>query len=218
MERSFEKETTKLGELESDLKMMVVKAPTNGIVYYGTTQRGKWITAATVEKKLIAGGRPTVREVMMTVVDPKALQLRVAIPEDKLTDLAKGQKGTVSMKWNSDLKLDTQLESISYVPLSNATFSSVFSLDTSKEKKPVYPGMNAKVKLKTYCKKNALVVPKTAVKKEGEKSYVMKDGKKHWVEVGKSTKTKIEIISGLKAGDKIEAGEAPKPAATATKK
>lgn len=217
-ERTLAKSHEKLDDLNSDLDSLIVKAPHDGIVYYGASRKGKWVTAAIVEKKLIPGGRASVREVLMTVVDPSRLRVRVAVPEDKLKDLKVDQKATMTMKWNDSIKLDSTVDDISYVPAANSTFGAVFSFDSSKATLPVYPGMNAKLKMDVYKNENALVVPVKSVKKDGDKSYVMmKDGSKRFVETGRATKEKQEITKGLKEGDEIEADISGKPAAPAKK-
>ncbi|MEO0416982.1 MAG: HlyD family efflux transporter periplasmic adaptor subunit, partial [Verrucomicrobiota bacterium] len=103
-EIEFERSKEKLADLQNDLQLMVVKAPADGLIYYGTVVRGKWTTASTVERKLNPGGKISPREIVMTLVDPNKLQLRVAVAEDKLKDLKPGKKSTVSLKWNDDLK------------------------------------------------------------------------------------------------------------------
>lgn len=205
-ERSLAKSSEKLADLKSDLDALIVEAPHDGIVYYGATNRGKWITASTVEKKLIPGGRASAREVLLTLVNPGELQVRVAVAEDKLRDLREGKKATLTLKWNDENKMDATVKSISYVPDANATFDSVFSFDRGNSGMAIFPGMNAKLVLEAYRNDNALTVPIKAVKKEGDKSYVIyKDGKKVWVETGRADKTVIEIKSGLKEGDEIKA-------------
>ena len=213
LERSLVKSKNKLADMKSDLNALVVKASHDGIVYYGANRKGKWATAVTVEKKLIPGGRASAREILMTLVDPGKLQVRVAVPEDKLKDLKVDQKADLTLKWNDSIKMESTVDKISYVPESNSTFGAVFGFDKKGVDLPVYPGMNAKLKLDVYRNENALVVPVKAVKKEGDKSHViLKNGKKRIVETGRATKEKQEIIKGLKAGDEIEADISAKTA------
>ncbi len=203
--RNHKKTVEGLVDLENDLQLMTVRAPYDGIVYLGMSQRGKWITTSTIERKLIPGGKLTAREIVMTVTSLDALQLHVSVAENQLKDLAKGQKGTATMKWNSDIKLDASVESVSYVPTSSSTYDAILNLKRGQNKLPVFPRMNATAKIKVYENKKALTVPKTAVKTEDEKSFVtLKGGKKRQVKKGHSDKTSTEILSGLKAGDVIE--------------
>ncbi len=90
--RELEELRLSLAEHEEDLASMKVIAPHDGIVYYGMCQRGKWPTAAAVEKKLIPGGKLAEREIVMTVVNPSKLQAMLVLSEEELKDLEIGQK------------------------------------------------------------------------------------------------------------------------------
>ena len=215
--RKFKKSQEKLADYEKDLKAMTVRAPHDGIVYYGMAQRGKWTTASTVERKLVPGGKLTAKEIVMTVTVPETVQLRVAVPEDKLKDLAEGQKGVASLKWNKDIELDAVVDSFSYVPLANNTFDVAIQLKKKNPKSPVFPGMNATAKIKVYESEKTLTVPKSAVKKEDDKSFVTrKGGKKQEVKTGHSDKDSIEILEGLKEGDEIEFTDKPSTTKTSS--
>jgi multidrug efflux pump subunit AcrA (membrane-fusion protein) len=77
------------------------------------------------------------------------------------------------------------------------------------------PGMACTVKFTAYRKKDALLVPTTAVfsDDDGESHYVYlagERGKHHAVKVGKSHDGKTEIVEGLREGEEILAS---KPAA-----
>lgn len=204
--RNYKKTLQDLDDLERDLKLMSVRAPRDGIVYLGISQRGRWVTASTLERKLVPGGKVTPKEIVMTIVSPENLLLHVPVPENKLKDLAVGQKGAATLKWNSDIKLDAVVRSLSHVPNSSQSYDAVFNLTRRGEgDSPVYPGMNVVVKIKVFEKENALTVPKAAVKKEGEKYFVtLKGGKKREVETGRSDNTSTEILSGIKAGEVVE--------------
>lgn len=209
--RDLAKSRERLAHLRQDLEALVVKAPRDGIVYYGAVQRGKWVTALAEEKKLVQGGSLTPGKVVMSLVDPGELQVRLSIPEAKMKGLKKGLKAAVKMKWNDDLEMDSTIEEVMYVPQPDSTFTAVGSLDAGKAKGTVFPGMNATVEVTTYRKQNAMVIPKSLIKKDGEKSYVtMKDGKRRWIELGQSSDKKQEILKGLKEGEKIAKGEEKK--------
>lgn len=203
-ERSFEDSVRSLEEHKNDLEALTVKAPHDGIVYYGMAQRGKWTTASTVERKLQPGAKLSMREVVLTIVDPARVQLRVAAGETALKGLSPGQSGELVMKWNSDIKADAKVESVSFVPFYNNTFDTVVAVSGVKEKSKVMPGMAATAEITTYENKKALTVPKGAIKKDGDESTVtLKGGDLRMVETGKSDAKVTEITKGLKAGDII---------------
>jgi multidrug efflux pump subunit AcrA (membrane-fusion protein) len=76
--------------------------------------------------------------------------------------------------------------------------------------------MSADAEIIVYEKKDALLVPKAAVKHEGDRDLAtMKDGKTVPVKIGRTEGDRVEILEGLKAGDEIRVPkqEAPKPEA-----
>lgn len=210
-ERDLAKSRERLAHLRQDLEALVVKAPRDGIVYYGAVQRGKWVTAQAEEKKLVPGGSLTPGKVVMSLVDPDKLKVRLSIPETKMKGLKKGQKAVVTLKWNDDLEMDATIDEVIYVPQPDSTFTAVGSLDAGRARGMIFPGMNATVEVTTYRKPNAVVVPRAVIKEEGDKSYVtMKDGKRRWIELGQSSDKKQEVLKGLKEGEKIAEGEEKK--------
>ncbi len=202
--RDHDKAAEKLADMEADLKLLTVTAPHDGIVYYGASARGKWITGQTIEKKLVPGGKVLPKEIFITLVDPSQQQIRVSTPEAKLKHLKPGIEGTASPAWDGDTKLETKINTINYVPFADKTFDTVFTTPKNAAEQ-IFPGMGAKISLELYKKEKALTVPKKAVKKEGADHFVtMKDGKKQKVKIGKSNATMTEILEGLKAGDEVK--------------
>lgn len=205
-ERALNKAAQKFADLKADLGALTVKAPHDGIVYYGASNRGKWVTGSTIERKLIPGQKVMAREIIMTLVKPEPLMIRAAVPEAKLQHLAAGLAGTASPTWNPDAEFKTKVKSISFVPYSNNTFDAFFTVPKRGADAPaLYPGMNGKVRIDLYKNEKALAVPKKAVRKEGNSHFVyLKDGKKRKVKPGKSNATMTEILEGLKEGDEVK--------------
>lgn len=73
--------------------------------------------------------------------------------------------------------------------------------------KKIYPNMSCKMKISNYEKQNAIVVPVQVIQKtaDGEMLYIA-DGNKAksvLVQTGRNSNGLVEILSGLKAGDKV---------------
>ena len=186
---------------------LTVKAPHDGVAYYGASSRGKWITASTVDRKLVPGGKLTPAEVILTIVKPAPLKLRAAVPENRLRHLAKGAAGLAAPGLDSEAEFKTVLESVSLVPYADNTYDAVFTVPESEpDNGPTfYPGMTAKIRLDLYEAANALTAPKKAVHRDAEGYYVhLKDGAKRRIKVGKSNDEAYEILEGLKEGDEIK--------------
>ena len=203
--REFEELQKTLVEMKGDLAGMKVVAPHDGIVYYGASQRGKWTTATTVDRKLIPGGKLAMREIVMTVVDPAKVQVRLSLNEDQLKDLAEGQSGPLQLKWKPDFKFDSKVASILYVPFPDKTFDAILKVEIPAEAPALMPGMTADAEISVYEKKDAIVIPKSAITKEDDKEAVKgKDGQPLIVKTGRSQGDKVEILEGLKVGDTIQ--------------
>ena len=206
-ERSREKSIDRLANLEKDLNALTVRAPHDGVAYYGASKRGKWITASTVGRKLMPAGKLMPREIFMTVVKTTPLRITAAVPENKLRHLEPGLAGEATLVWNDDAPLATKLTTVSYVPYEDGTFDAHFSLPKSGKDTPaMFPGMKAKLTLDAHSAEDVITVPRKAVHRgdKGERYVHLKNGNKRTVKVGKSDDKVTEILSGLKVGDEIK--------------
>ncbi len=203
MKRDQKELAEQLGNMKKDLQSFSIKAPHDGIVYYGANVRGKWATATLAEKKLAPGGKLMPHEVFMTVVQSQQLQVQTSIPENKLSLLKKGLKAKITATAAPDAPLQGQLSSMKRVPLTTGGFPG--TLEITSKTKGLYPGMSCKIQIEVYKNDKALTVPKKAVRKENGKSFVtLKNGKKQEVQTGRTDSKLIEILSGLKEGDTIK--------------
>lgn len=204
-ERDIEKSQRKLRRLREDLAAMTVTAPHDGMVYYGTNNRGKWATASAVERKLVPGGKIMPREGIMTVVKPDPVDIRVVAPEAKMQHLEKGLEGVGSPVWNPEARFKTKVESLSMVPYADSTFDVTFSAPENGDRIPsLYPGMNVKIRLDVFKAEDALTLPKKAVLREDEiTSVFMKDGEKRRVKLGRTDGEVYQALEGLKENDVV---------------
>ncbi len=205
-ERAAAKNTRRLADLENDLSLLTVRAPHDGVVYYGASSRGKWVTAATVERKLVPGGKLAAHEVFLTLAKPSPLRLHVTVPEAKLRHLKPGLNGHAWPSYDADAEFKTRLQSLSFVPHADNTHDAIFTVPASDPEGPaLFPGMTAKIRLDLYTAANALTAPKKAVHKDAKGHYVhMKDGSRRDVTVGKANDDAYEILTGLKEGEEIK--------------
>jgi membrane fusion protein (multidrug efflux system) len=86
------------------------------------------------------------------------------------------------------------------------TFRAEMELENADGKVPA--GVFGTLMLTIYDKADALVIPVDAIKLEGEKKFVMvigQDGKanKREIEIGQFTQNQVEVVKGVKAGEKI---------------
>jgi RND family efflux transporter MFP subunit len=190
--------------LKKDRALFTVKAPADGIVYYGKCVQGNWTGSAT---KLQKGGSVMGDEVFMTIVKPGRLFVRANVDEKDSRAVADGNAARITAPAFPDAKITGVLERVAPVPV-GGNYEVKVKLNPTDV--AVIPGMSAMVKVTTYEKKDAVTVPTAAVftdEADEDKSYVYKvvDGKpeKKTVKVGKRTGGKAEILDGLDAGDEI---------------
>lgn len=210
LKRSQKDLVEKLEKLEGDLDLLDVKAPVEGVVYYGRCQDGKWSSIDTVAKQMEPGKTLTANQVFLTIVKLRPLRVRISLSEKDVRHVKKGMVGIATPTAYPDEKLDVVINSVDRIPDGSTKFDAVGSLGLEKNDNLV-PGMTCKVNLVTYEKKNAITVPEKAVFEEeddSDKKFVYLLGKNNKptkvpVTVGKKDDGQVEITAGLNAGEKI---------------
>lgn len=205
-EIALKKSAEKLADLKADLAALTVRAPHDGVVYYGATSRGKWVTASQVERKLVPGGKLMADEVILTIVAPESLRIRASVAENRLRHLKKGVTGQAASGLDPDAEFPTAVESVSLVPFADGTYDATFTAPKAGADAPAYyPGMTVKIRLDLFEAADALTAPKKGVHRDKEGHYVhLKDGAKRRVKVGQSNDDTYQILDGLKEGDEIK--------------
>lgn len=211
------READRLKKLEADRQALTVKAPIDGVVYYGRFARGRWSGAETVAESLRPGGTVAKNSVFMTIVQPRPLVLRGTVAEADVRKVRKGLTGMVEPAAFPFVKLPAVVEQVAAVPSSADSFEVRVAVNLDNAAPPVVPGMNGTARFVVYRQDKALVVPARAVFFEPDEAQpyvflVPKDGKarKQPVRVGQTVDERLEILGGLREGDRILL-ERPKP-------
>ncbi len=212
-----EKSKEKLKNLLADRKMMTVKSPIDGIVYYGKCIRGKFSDSNSLAENLRRDGAIMPNQVVMTVVDQRPMQIAAVVPELQLHWVRPGLKGVAKPTGFPDLKLDAEIDDVGDIPTAPGSFDATLAVQLKRKAKWIMPGMTCKVKLIPYEKKDALVVDPKCIQTDEldeDQKYVWLLGKdekpeRRDVEVGEKAGKRIEILSGLTDGDQVLL-EAPK--------
>ena len=201
----------RLKHLLGDRELMTVRAPIDGIVYYGKITRGRTSDAAALIDSLRPHGGVAPNQVVMTVVQPRPMCLRATFPESDLHDFRPNVKGIATPTGFPDLNLPVTLDTTTDIPVSPGTFEARLTVEMKGRTKLIMPGMTCKVKLTPYLKKDALTVPPSAVvadELDDQKQTVevlQKDGstKTREVTIGRKTDKQAEILSGLSEGEEV---------------
>ena len=190
---------------------MTIKAPADGIVYYGKCVRGKWTGAGS---EALRRGDPVMpNAVVMTVVQPRPMAVHVAVPEAQLEDVRGGQQAVVEPTALPDVRLPAIVHQVGVVPLGSGGFDGVLTVALDGQAEVLMPGMTCDVKFLPYKKLDALTVSPKAVFTDDldvQKRYVYIAAKKEKekpqrreVTVGKRNEKQVEILSGLREGEQV---------------
>jgi RND family efflux transporter MFP subunit len=146
------------------------------------------------------------RAPLVEMYDPHSLVIRLAVPEAQAVEIFKGAPATVQLDAYPGKTLAGKV-SLVYPDLDTRMRTRAAEV---KLEKPValLPGMFARLKLALNTEAEALTVPGDAVlvQPNGEKvAYVIKDGKaqRRVVQTGIEAEGRVQIISGLQAGETV---------------
>ncbi|MDP7051421.1 MAG: hypothetical protein QF600_05815, partial [Verrucomicrobiota bacterium] len=192
-------------KLQADRKLLTVKAPASGVVFYGSFNKGTWSGQKVIAPKLKKDGKLLPESVFMTVVEPRPLRIYALLDEKDLLHVRAGAKGDATAKADPENDLPATVESVSRIPVDAGKFEVV--LNANPESEHIMPGMGCSVKLMVYENKKALTVPTKSIHGEGDGKVVyVKTGKGHrkaTVKTGQVSGDKTEILKGIKAGDEV---------------
>lgn len=211
---SREKSLEKHAKLIEDKGLMEIESPAAGTVYYGRCTNGKWGDMSSMINKLVPHGSAPTGSVLMTIVDPEKMYLTGTVSEKQMPSLKKGQKAKIKLAAEGTNSLEGRVKEVSAVPISTGKFSLQVELTSDDHPEWLVPGMSSKMKINTYNKKDALVLPKKAVHAEEDDEdahYVWvvenddadSEAEKTKVKVGKTDGDNIEILDGVEKGDVV---------------
>lgn len=196
----------------SQLNDTVIRSPINGQVIGKPTPAGQ----------AVAPGVSTPM-VLLTVADMSLMQIETQVDESDIGQIKVGQKVTFTVDAYPTKTFSGVVSNISQKAnvVSNVVYYKVLvDVDPTGENL-LKPTMTARVSIYVAESKGALMVPLAAVKSNNGKLYVVvvRNGKEEQVTVttGIAGDAKIEILSGLVAGDQVIASAAKSSAANGAK-
>lgn len=207
---SLERAEQKLGELVADREKMVVKAPCDGVLYYGEFERGKWKGAGSGASKLRPGGSVSSNDVLMTIVPQRTDRVVFTVSEEDRRWITSGLEGTATPTVDPHMIVPVEVTHVASVPFASGQFEAEANVDLPVKADGIFPAMTCEVRFVPHHDEAALVVPAKAVFTEDldpAQHYVYRvvDGKPQRcdVRVGEKSGEDIEILRGLREGDVI---------------
>jgi len=177
--------------IETQIDDCVIRAPFSGIIGIKNVEIGE----------IVAPG-----QVLMTLFNTGKLNVQIKTPENYLPEIKTGQDVIIEIDALEGKKINGKIKKISGSPDPKTRMFIVYA-SLPVIPKDARPGMFVNAKIVTRTKQNTIVIPQQAIFKENDKTfvYVVDSDKAKKVEVvtGEKTDDTVEIISGLKTGEKV---------------
>jgi RND family efflux transporter MFP subunit len=192
---------------EKFMPMMKLIAPVDGVVIYGDPDR-RW---GKLEVKVGMDLRR--KQVLMTIPDMSNMIVDFDLPEQYRSKVNEKNKVIITPDSLPGLKVNGAISNIASLPVnqirwdsnSPKIYNSVITLE--KQNPALVSGMSVKIEVITRTLKDVLFIPVEAVFEEKGKYFVyLNNGAKPeqcFIEIGQSNDNYVEVLKGLKEGDKI---------------
>ena len=215
-----------LADARTDLSKVTVTAPADGIVTGlnvaegGSVSTGGGTSAASSGASISGGSAGSGTSAAsasaagsasapVVISDSTKLIATVAVNEVDIADVKAGEEATVTFDAAAGLAIPA---TVRWVSPNAATSGNVrtydVELELAEQDKRLRPGMTASAEITTLKLADALLVPKTAVRVDGTSKFVTvvkSDGtqEKRTVTTGRSDELSVQVLTNLKAGEKI---------------
>lgn len=184
---------------------LTVRSPIDGVVVLNTIWKGGKMG------EVQEGDQARPGQGIMQVIDPAAMQLRVPVNQADLLQLHAGQHAQVHLDAYPGMVFPANLDSLEPIGKNGQfsgtvrTFTATFSIRGSDPR--LMPDLSAAVDVELERVPNALIVPRSSILSEGDRTYVeAKSGssyEKRNVRVGPENDVESVVESGLQAGDVV---------------
>jgi macrolide-specific efflux system membrane fusion protein len=189
---------------EAQLTYYTIRAPISGIISSVSTQEGETVAAGL--------NSPT----FVTIIDLHKLQVDAFVDETDIGKIRVGQKATFTVDSFPDRDFQATIQAIypKAVIMDNVVYYDVVHRIDEPLTGQLRPEMTTNVMISLDARKNVLAVPLRAVSREQGKSvvFVNQDSQpvRRTVKIGWKDPEWIEIVEGLKEGEKVVIRSTPK--------
>ena len=195
---TFEAQENSVSQLKKQLAKSVLTAPFSGVIDDVMKEQGVVVA-------------PGMGAEVFRIVNLSKMYIETAVPESYITSIKKGKSVDVifpvlGRKMNSSVR-----QAGNFINPSNRTFKVEIAVDNKDG--DIKPNLTAKLKINDYTSDKALLVPQSIISEnaKGEQYvYVVKDlkgkrgtAKQVIINTGKTQGDVVEVLAGIKAGDKI---------------
>lgn len=192
-EITYQQSKNSLADAKEKLEDYYIRAPFDGIVTNLNVSAGDSVSRSDILASVITNN----------------VQANIVLNEVDVVSVKTDDKVITTFDALSDLSLTGKISKINTIgTVSQGVVSYDAEIVFDMQNEQLKPGMNVSASIITDVKQNVLIVPSSAVKNDGDVSYVevLNDGKipqQKNVEVGLNNGTDTEILSGISSGDKV---------------
>ena len=192
----YEAKKQGINQLKKQIKKTLIEAPFSGTIDNVVVKKGE----------VVYPGRSN----LMMLLNLDNLYIESNVPEKHIASINSGNKAIVHFPLLDKTISTTIRQSGSYINPINRTFK--IEMDIEKNDLNIKPNLNSKVKINDYSNESALMVNQNFISIDSDnKEYVYKIYEKNnktyvsktIIFTGKNDGIKIEVLSGLIAGDKV---------------
>ncbi|MBC7979274.1 MAG: hypothetical protein H7Y36_01770 [Armatimonadetes bacterium] len=207
LKTALERNRESLSKLEKDRSLFELKAPGDGVFYYGSIDSGKWTTGELI-KTLVPQGKPPVHKTLATFIPNKANLIAYAfLDQASARVLVAETQGIAILEGREDVPIPVTLKSLATTPNPDQTYTATFSAEWP-ESPAMVAGQSLRIQITSYSSEKSLSLPNKAFK-FGPKGWTVEvklaDGKteQRVVTRGRSSEESTEITAGLEAGQVV---------------
>ena len=158
------------------------------------------------ERKTQVGSHVRIGEELFTVTDYDPLIALIYLPETDVLSLKEGREVRLNLKADDSVKFEGRISQISPV-VDTATGTVKVKIEAIQPPKMVRPGSFVSVNIIRETKNDAVLLPREAVIRELRDAHVfVVDGDKaakRVIELGIEEGINVQVLSGVKAGEKV---------------
>lgn len=202
------REKKDLADFEKDAVFLEIKAPADGIFYYGSLDEGRW-TLGELGRALVKGGKvPFVKPFGSLVPKGADLALVAHVDEGMARSLKNLMKGSATASGREDLALAATVQKIGAVPETDGRYRVDLQAELPADLAAV-PGMNFECRFVVHKSETAVTLPAKALRaaEDGKWNVQVKmaDGKSETraVQRGRMSGDRVEIVGGVDPGQVV---------------
>jgi len=188
-----------------------IVAPADGVVLFSSSSAASLIpgVGGGAAGALAVGSSVSPASAPFSIVPFEILAFTALVDEADVVRIEPGMQARISLDGVSDLEFISEVESIGKESVLTATGGTAFPvrLRFATQGRPVLLGMNGSVEIEVETIGGAATMPVEALLEDADTSYVylVQDGVaiRTEIEVGRMTDMRVEVLSGLTAGDRV---------------